>query len=120
LETMPDFANEWQIVIDAMVQSGSTQEDALASIQSTWQVRHNRQVAAWDAQKETERIRAVEEEQCRRENEEERARLVLQQKQTELAEAEKKKPKLGDFDKNRAPLAPLSVANGQLGSASAL
>ncbi|KAL0056694.1 hypothetical protein AAF712_016700 [Marasmius tenuissimus] len=113
LETMPDFANEWQIVIDAMVQSGSTQEDALASIQSTWQVRHNRRVAAWDAHKETERIRAVEEDQRRREDEEERARLVLQQKQTELAEAEKKKPKLGDFDENRAPPSsvPLRASN---------
>ncbi|KAJ8075668.1 hypothetical protein PM082_021298 [Marasmius tenuissimus] len=113
LELMPDFANDWQTVIDTLVSNGSDCDEALASIQASWQNRHNRRIATWDAKIESERITAEEEERRQKDNKEERSCLALQQRQADLAEAEKKKPKIGDFDENCAlpSSVPLRASN---------
>ncbi|KAF8546504.1 hypothetical protein OG21DRAFT_1580388 [Imleria badia] len=95
LEVHPDFAsNAYCIVREALM--GSFNENAEQSIDrlnTTWDAEHDTHVEAWNLQREAEQ----------RERDEEQERLKEAKAEKERKDAEKKKPKISDFNERRAP-----------------
>ena len=102
--TCPSFEDpEWEFLRQSMVDAYHgdqpfTLEDAAQQMKDTWARENERKIAAWNAQLEQDR--AVQDEQDRLAQEEEDARRVQRDKEAEeqRKEAERKRPKLGDFD----------------------
>ncbi|KAH9033900.1 hypothetical protein EDB85DRAFT_2073728 [Lactarius pseudohatsudake] len=105
--TCPSFESaEWDFLRQTMVDAHQgvfplTPEEATQRLKDTWARENGVKVAAWNAQ--VEQDRAEQEELDRLAQEEADAQLAQRQKEAEdqFREAEKKKPKLNDFDPDR-------------------
>ncbi|KAH8997876.1 hypothetical protein EDB86DRAFT_2803261 [Lactarius hatsudake] len=105
--TCPSFESaEWDFLRQTMVDAHQgviplTPEQATQRLKDTWAQENGAKVAAWNAQVEQDRIEA--EELDRLAQEEADAQLAQRQKEAEdqFREAERKKPKLNNFDPNR-------------------
>ena len=104
--TCPSFEDpEWEFLWQSMVDAYQgdqpfTLEDAAQHLKDTWARENECKIGAWNAQLEDDRI--LQEELDRLAQEEEDARRIQREKEAEeqRKEAEKKRPKLGDFDSN--------------------
>ena len=102
--TCPSFEDpEWEFLRQSMVDAHQgdqafTLEDAAQQMKDIWARENERKIAAWNDQLEQDQ--AVQDEQDRLAQEEEDARRIQRDKEVEeqRKEAERKRPKLGDFD----------------------
>ena len=102
--TCPSFGDpEWDFLRQSMVDAHQgdqpfTLDDAAQQLKDIWALENEHKRAAWNAQLEQDQ--AVQDEQDRATQEEAEARRVQREKEAEeqCKEAEKKRPKLGDFD----------------------
>ncbi|KAH9014128.1 hypothetical protein EDB85DRAFT_1876550 [Lactarius pseudohatsudake] len=103
----PSFEDAgWDFLRQSMIDAHQgaiplTPEEATQTLKNAWARENGAKLAAWNAQVEQDRADQVE--QDRLAQEEADAQLALHQKEAEdqLREAEKKKPKLNDFDPDR-------------------
>jgi hypothetical protein len=98
---------EWGYLCQIMINTHQgpqplTTEEAVQDLKGTWAQEHNQRVAAWAAQMEQDNAK-VEEVACQA-LEEEEGQHAQKERETEeqRREAERKKPKLNNFDDNRA------------------
>ncbi|KAH9023115.1 hypothetical protein EDB85DRAFT_1819795, partial [Lactarius pseudohatsudake] len=105
--TCPSFESaEWDFLRQTMIDAHQgafplAPEDATQRLKDTWARENGAKVAAWNAQLEQDRVE--QEELDRLAQEEADAQLAQRQKEAkdQFREAEKKKPRLNDFDPNR-------------------
>ncbi|KAJ7449618.1 hypothetical protein FB451DRAFT_1102566 [Mycena latifolia] len=104
LDLCPDFAGPiFQAARDAIVASvpNKTAEDVVTDLTAAWQAEWDTKKAAWDAQETADQVardtaaKAASDEAARKQAELD-AEIAAEKK-----EADKKKPKLNDFDSNR-------------------
>ncbi|KAH9028915.1 hypothetical protein EDB85DRAFT_2147683 [Lactarius pseudohatsudake] len=103
----PSFEDAgWDFLRQSMIDAHQgavplTPEEATQTLKNAWDRENGAKLTAWNAQVEQDRADQVE--QDRLAQEEADAQLALHQKEAEdqLREAEKKKPKLNDFDPDR-------------------
>ncbi|KAH8978588.1 hypothetical protein EDB92DRAFT_1807283 [Lactarius akahatsu] len=103
----PSFESAgWDFLRQSMINAHQgvvplTPEEATQTLKDTWARENGAKVAAWDAQVEQDHANQVELDRLAQEETD--AQLALRQKEAEdqLWEAERKKPKLNDFDPNR-------------------
>ena len=108
LEICPSFEGQgWGYLRQMMIDMHQgpqplTVEEATQRLKDTWAQEHDQRVAQWQAQREQDNEEV--EEQARQAHEEEEARRAQRDRELEeqRREAEKRKPKLNDFDDNRA------------------
>ncbi|KAK1216423.1 hypothetical protein PQX77_020943 [Marasmius sp. AFHP31] len=114
LEKCPDFAGPaWQVARDSLPGSD---EDAIQVLLTAWSADHERRVELWDAQTAEDEVALAASAESERIRLEELARDAEAVKQKEALEAEKKKPKLGNFEQGK--LAPDSITPRPLAFAS--
>ena len=107
-EICPDFEGQgWGYLRQMMIDTHQgpqplTVEEAAQCLKDTWAQEHDQRVARWQAQREQDN--AELEEQARQAHEEEEGRRAQRDREVEeqRREVEKRKPKLNDFDNNRA------------------
>ena len=107
-EICPDFEGQgWGYLRQMMIDTHQgpqplTVEEAAQCLKDTWAQEHDQRVARWQAQREQDN--AELEEQARQAHEEEEGRRAQRDREVEeqRREVEKRKPKLNDFDDNRA------------------
>ncbi|KAJ7881258.1 hypothetical protein B0H14DRAFT_2565840 [Mycena olivaceomarginata] len=102
--TCPDFSSDAFKTIRLQLAGANGDEAAVISdLQSSWKEDNDRLKVQWDAQVATDR-QAQEAEDARLQQEADQATAdAARIAEEEKLEAEKKKPKLGDFDVNSAP-----------------
>ena len=108
LEICPDFEGQgWGYLRQMMIDMHQgpqplTVEEAAQHLKDTWAQEHDQRVAQWQAQREQDN--AELEEQARQAHEEEEGQRAQRDREAEeqRREVEKRKPKLNDFDDNRA------------------
>ncbi|KAJ6566535.1 hypothetical protein B0H19DRAFT_939720 [Mycena capillaripes] len=98
----PDFSSDaFAAVREAMGQTDDAA--AIAKLTEGWAKSNDRDKAQWVIQEEADRAQERAQEAQRQQEEEAAAAEVLKLAEQERLDAEKKIPKLGDFDDNRAP-----------------
>ncbi|KAG6376622.1 hypothetical protein JVT61DRAFT_1605 [Boletus reticuloceps] len=108
LEIRPDFASEpYEGIRHVMADTtGETHQQVAQRLAEAWDVEHNTRIDAWNHQQEEERQVEEREQQEERNRQEDQRCLDEADAEKERKEAEKKKPKINDFD---ADLPPPSV-----------
>ena len=102
-QVCPDFAGETYAAVRLAMTTGGqlTDADAAERLVTAWNQTHAREVEAWDLQVQTD---VAEQEELQRlvQAEEDRLRAEEErQKEDELKEIEKKRPKINDFDDDK-------------------
>ncbi|KAK1231229.1 hypothetical protein PQX77_005653, partial [Marasmius sp. AFHP31] len=99
LERCPDFSGPaWQVTRDGLPGSD---EDAIQVLSTAWSADHERRVELWDAQVASDEAAAAASTESERIRIEELAKDAEITRQKEALEAEKKKPKLGNFERGK-------------------
>lgn len=99
LEVVPDHAGQhYDILRNTLTQNGMTAEQAVQALDDSWNLNHDARVQAWDQQVAAD---AAELEVARQQQQLELEAQAAQERveqEAERVEAEKKKPKMRDFD----------------------
>ncbi|KAH7922499.1 hypothetical protein BV22DRAFT_1131405, partial [Leucogyrophana mollusca] len=103
LEEQPDFSSDVfqglrTLIIGA---NQTTEEEAAEHLAQAWRADHDNRIARWQEQREDDARIAAEEDQARREQEEQERIQQELLAENERQEAEKKKPKMNDFDEDQ-------------------
>lgn len=103
LEVCPDYASpDFQPIRQMLTEAGRSNEEAIQSLTDTWLANNNNRKELWRLQEEVEEAQRAEQQRLRDEQaEQERARREAEAEQ-ERIQAEKKKPKINDFDESKA------------------
>ena len=98
LEVMPDHAGpHYQALRDALVQNGMPEDQALQALDNSWTLNHNARVVAWD-QQVADDAAAVQQQIPQQQALEDPVPQDLPDPEEVRDDAEKKKPKMKDFD----------------------
>ncbi|KAJ7143024.1 hypothetical protein C8R44DRAFT_866271 [Mycena epipterygia] len=100
-DTCPDFASEDYDDVRAKIDGDN--DAAIAKLTASWTKSNDKKKAQWILQVEGDRAQADADDALRRQEAEKEAADAAKVLEAERLEAEKKKPKLGDFDVNSAP-----------------
>ncbi|KAJ7092764.1 hypothetical protein C8R44DRAFT_559555, partial [Mycena epipterygia] len=100
-DTCPDFASEDYDDVRAKIDGDN--DAAVTKLTASWTKSNNKKKAQWILQVEGDRAQADANNALRRQEAEKEAADAAKVLEAERLEAEKKKPKLGDFDVNSAP-----------------
>ena len=104
--TCPSFEDpEWEFLLQSMVDAHQgiqplTLEGAAQQLRETWARENDRKLVAWNAQLEQDRVAQAEQDRVAQEEEDVRRAQLDREAEEQRREAEKKKPKLNDFDPN--------------------
>lgn len=103
LEVCPDYASQvFQPVRDLLIQAGRSNDEAIQTLTDTWVTDNTNRKEAWRLQEEAEAAQRAEQQRLR----DEQAELERQQREDEAEQervlADKKKPKINDFDENKS------------------
>ena len=100
LEVVPDHAGpHYDVLRNALTQNGMTVDQAVQALNHSWNLGHEARVQAWD-QQEAQDAAALEAQRLQQQQEAEaQAAQQLLEREAEKAEAEKKRPRMKDFDK---------------------
>ena len=102
--TCPSFDDpEWEFLRQSMVDAHQgdqplTLEGAAQQLKDTWARENERKSVAWNAQLEQDRAAQAEQDRVAQEEEDVRRAQLDREAEEQRREAEKKKPKLNDFD----------------------
>ena len=98
LEVMPDHAGpHYQALRDALVQNGMPEDQALQALDNSWTLNHDARVVAWD-QQVADDAAAVQQQIPQQQALEDPVPQDLPDPEEVRDDAEKKKPKMKDFD----------------------
>jgi hypothetical protein len=99
LEVVPDHAGpHYDVLRNALTQNGMTVEEAVQALNNSWSLNHDARIQAWDQQvAEDAAALEAQRQQQQQEIEAQAAQERLEQ-EAERAEAEKRKPRMKDFD----------------------
>jgi len=102
-EVCPNFAADLFRLLRDDIRQGTeaSDDDVIARLVQLWTQDHNERLVQWTAQRAAAAQAADEAEHQRELQEEEAQRLVEQETELERLEAEKKKPKMNDFDESK-------------------
>jgi len=105
LEIRPDFAaNPYRTIREAIMDTFSGEvAQAVECLNTAWDDNHNSRVEAWNLQQEAEQREAQHLQQEQRDLEEQERQQAEEESERERREAKKKKPKINNFNENRAP-----------------
>ena len=100
LEVMPDHAGQhYDALRDVLTQNGMSAEEAAQALDNSWTLNHNARIEAWDQQVLADAAAALAlEQQQQQQQQQQPEHLAPPVLAHEGAEAEKKKPKMRDFD----------------------
>jgi len=99
LEVLPNHAGPHYNAIRQIIQnSGATLEQAIQSLNESWTRTRDERIQAWDQQVLDDNAAAGEALRVRQEEEQLRLQQEQQNLENERAEAEKKKPRMNDFE----------------------
>lgn len=104
-EVRPDFAsNAYRMVREAVMAAHNIDVDeAIDRITAAWQLEHDQRVEAWNLEQEANTREAERIQLEQRQRDEEEQRLQEAEVEREHREAEKKKPKISDFNEDQPP-----------------
>jgi hypothetical protein len=103
----PSFQDpEWEFLRETMITAHQgdqplTAEEAAEQMKEAWTRENQRKVAAWNIQLEQDRAEQDEQDRAAREDEEARRALREGEAEEQRREAERKRPKLNNFDPDR-------------------
>ena len=99
LEVVPDHAGpHYDALRNALTNNGMTPEEAIQALNDSWNLNHDAQVQAWDLQVAEDEAALEAQRQVLQQEAEAQAVQEQLLQEAEKAEAEKKKPKMKDFD----------------------
>ena len=99
----PDFASDLYTPLRDHIRRGTaaSDEETIVRLVQLWTQDHNRRLARW-LEHQQEAAEAAEEAERLQQADEDQARVLAEQEaEREWTEAEKKKPKIGDFDESK-------------------
>ncbi|KAH0829224.1 hypothetical protein J3R83DRAFT_2789 [Lanmaoa asiatica] len=99
-EQRPNFASAaFRLIRETLMEAQRLEQvDVVARLNEAWDQDHERRVEEWNAMRRAEQQEEARLENERHEREEEAIRLAEEEAENEKREAEKKKPKIGDFN----------------------
>ncbi|KIK76245.1 hypothetical protein PAXRUDRAFT_18349 [Paxillus rubicundulus Ve08.2h10] len=102
LERCPDFSGEvYRTIHDTLAQVVNENDQQVTEhLTAAWDIDHNLQIEAWNQQQIIEAQIQRKAEQAQREQEAEALQLAEDKAEHECREAEKKKPKMNNFDES--------------------
>ena len=99
LEVVPDHAGpHYDALRNALTNNGMTPEEAIQALNDSWNLNHDARVQAWDLQVAEDEAALEAQRQVLQQEAEAQAVQEQLLQEAEKAEAEKKKPKMKDFD----------------------
>jgi len=102
LEVRPDHAGpHYTAVRNQLVGAGLTEDQAIASLNESWDLGHQERLAEWNTQVETERQAREDDERRALEQAEEARKKQEEEEERERREIEKKRPQMNDFNETQ-------------------
>ena len=103
LEICPDYASpDLQPIQDLLTQVGWSNKEAVQALSDTWIINNNNHKEAWCLQEEAEVAQRADQQRLLDEQAAQERQQREEEAEQERVQAEKKKPKINDFNESRA------------------